>query len=88
MSEWLLKATPLAVIACALALGFRGNVWNIGAEGQFVVGAIAAGGAALALYDVSGYWVLPLVLLAGVAGGALWAGIPALLRIRFRNNFV
>ncbi|SBW07432.1 Inner-membrane translocator [uncultured Alphaproteobacteria bacterium] len=86
ITEWLLKATPLAIIACALALGFRGNVWNIGAEGQLIVGAIAAGGAALALYEVSGLWVLPLVLLAGVAGGALWAAIPALLRIRFHAN--
>jgi len=86
ISEWLLKATPLAIIAVALALGFRGNVWNIGAEGQLIMGAVASGGVALALYDVSGYWVLPVVLLAGVVGGALYAGIPALLRIRFHAN--
>ncbi len=86
VSEWLLKATPLALIAIGLALGFRGNVWNIGAEGQLTMGAVAAGGTALALYEASGFWVLPLVLTAGVLGGAAYAALPAVLRTRFHAN--
>ncbi|NLD67524.1 MAG: ABC transporter permease [Limnobacter sp.] len=83
LSELLLKATPLALIATGLAIGFRANVWNIGAEGQFVVGAIAATGVALAVPDAGGRWLLGAMLVAGVLGGALWAAIPALLRTRF-----
>jgi simple sugar transport system permease protein len=86
VSEWLLKAAPQALIGGGLALGFRGNVWNIGAEGQLIIGAVSAGGAALARYDVSGLWVLPVVLVAGALGGALYAAIPALLRTRFHAN--
>ncbi|WP_337997362.1 ABC transporter permease [Oleispirillum naphthae] len=86
LSELLLKATPLALIGVGLALGFRGNVWNIGAEGQLIIGAVAGGGMALALYDVSGLWVMPCVLAAGVAGGAAYAAVPALLRTRFHAN--
>jgi simple sugar transport system permease protein len=86
VSEWLLKATPLALIGIGLAIGFRGNVWNIGAEGQLTMGAVAAGGAALALYDASGLWVLPTVLAAGILGGIAYAAVPALLRTRFHAN--
>ena len=86
VSELLLKAGPLAMIGVGIAVGFRGNVWNIGAEGQFIVGGVAAGGTALALYQVPGLWVLPLVLTAGIAGGALYAAVPALLRVRFHAN--
>ncbi len=86
ISEWLLKATPLALIAVALAVGFRGNVWNIGAEGQLVMGAVFAGGTALALYEVEGFWVMPLVLIMGMIGGSLYAAVPAFLRTRFHAN--
>ncbi|SED97271.1 nucleoside ABC transporter membrane protein [Rhizobiales bacterium GAS191] len=78
------KASPLVMIATGLAIGFRANVWNIGAEGQYIVGAIAGTGVGLALYEVDSWWVLPLMLVAGVIGGALWAAIPALLRIRLK----
>lgn len=86
VSELLLKATPLMLIAAGLAVGFRANVWNIGAEGQFVLGAIAATGVALAVHDSGSAWVLPAMLVAGAAGGAAWAAIPALLRTRFNAS--
>jgi ABC-type uncharacterized transport system permease subunit len=86
ISELLLKATPLLLIAVGLALCFRSNVWNIGAEGQYIVGAIAAGGVALmATPDTSGWIVVP-ILLAAIAGGMAWGGIVALLRDRFNAN--
>ena len=86
LAELLVKGTPLILIAIGLAIGFRGGVWNIGAEGQFVIGALAGGGVALAVYPATGWWLLPLMSLAGIAGGAIWAAIPALLRTRFNAN--
>ena len=86
ISELLLKATPLMLCGVGLAIGFRGNVWNIGAEGQLTMGAIAGGGVALAFYGVDSVLVLPLMFLAGAVGGMLWAAIPALLRTRFNAN--
>lgn len=86
LSELIVKATPLILIGVGLSLGFRAGVWNIGAEGQFAIGALAGGAAALALYEVEGLWVLPLVCIAGVLGGMVWAAIPALLRTRFNTN--
>ncbi len=86
LSELMVKATPLLLIALGLAVCFRSNVWKIGAEGQFVMGAVFAAGVAL-MADAStgpGYWVL--ILLAGVAGGMVWAGITALLRDRFNAS--
>jgi general nucleoside transport system permease protein len=86
ISELLLKATPLLLIAVGLAVCFRSNVWNIGAEGQYIVGAIAAGGVALmATPDTSG-WIMVPILLAAIAGGMAWGGIVALLRDRFNAN--
>jgi simple sugar transport system permease protein len=86
VSEVLLKATPLILCALGLAVCYRSNVWNIGAEGQFLLGAIAAGGTALWLTDlgVTGVRGLysPIVLLAGVIGGMAWAAITAVLRDR------
>ena len=86
IGELLLKATPLLLIALGLAVCFRSNVWNIGAEGQFVLGALAAGGVALLAGPDSGRWMVAAVLLAGVAGGMAWAGLTAWLRDRFHAN--
>jgi general nucleoside transport system permease protein len=86
LGELLVKATPLLIIALGLAVCFRSNVWNIGAEGQFVMGAIAAGGVALLAEKTTGPWIVPAILLAGLAGGMVWAGITALLRDRFNAN--
>jgi general nucleoside transport system permease protein len=90
VTEVLLKATPLIVIGLGLAVCYRSNVWNIGAEGQFLLGAVCGGGVALwlttqgiVLPKIVG---LPLVLGAGVLGGMAWAAIVALLRDRFNAN--
>jgi len=85
-AELALKAGPLAMIAVGLAAGFRAGIWNIGAEGQLIMGAVAAGGVALGFPDSQGFWVLPLVCLAGLAGGMAWGAVPALLRIRLGVN--
>jgi len=87
LQEVAVKATPLVLIAVGLSLCYRANVWNIGAEGQFLAGAIAGGGLAIATHGTeAGPWLLPAMLLAGAAGGALWAMMPALLRTRFGAN--
>src|SRR6478609_7426696 len=77
LGELAVKATPLLLIALGLAVCFRSNIWNIGAEGQFVLGAIAAGGVALLADKTTGPWIVPAVLLAGVAGGMAWAALVA-----------
>jgi general nucleoside transport system permease protein len=84
--ELLLKATPLILCGLGVALCYRTNVWNIGAEGQLTMGAIAGGGIGLWFGDSPSHFALPLMLLAGAMGGALWGGITAFLRIRFNTN--
>ena len=86
LGELMVKATPLLIIALGLALCFRSNVWNIGAEGQFVIGAVAAAGVALLAGKDASRWIVLAILLAGIAGGMVWAGITALLRDRFNAN--
>ena len=86
LGELMVKATPLLLIALGLAVCFRSNVWNIGAEGQFVLGAICAGGVALLADKESTRWIVVGILLAGMAGGMAWAAITAFLRDRFNAN--
>ena len=69
-----------------LAVCFRSNVWNIGAEGQFVMGAIAAGGVALLADKGTGPWIVLPILMAGILGGMVWAGIVAFLRDKCNAN--
>ena len=69
ISELFLKATPLALIATGLAFCFKNNIYNIGAEGQLTMGAIFGGGIGIYFYDVTGFWVLPLIILFGIIGG-------------------
>src|SRR5437868_5370032 len=87
-AELLLKASPLMLIAVGLACGYRANVWNIGAEGQLVLGAIFAGGVALYFHGSESGLILPTMVVAGAIGGMLWAAIPALLRTGFNTNAI
>ncbi|MDP2698940.1 ABC transporter permease [Thalassospira sp.] len=86
ITELFVKATPLVIIAIGLAMGFRANVWNIGAEGQLTMGAIFGGGLALLFHDSTSVFLLPAMLVMGALGGAFWAAIPAWLRTRFNAN--
>jgi ABC-type uncharacterized transport system permease subunit len=86
LGELMVKATPLLLVALGLAVCFRSNVWNIGAEGQFVIGAVMAGGVALLADKDTGRWIVVAIMLAGVAGGMAWASITAVLRDRFNAN--
>ena len=84
LQEMVVKATPLVMIAIGLALCYLANVWNIGAEGQFVIGAVAGSYLAVKTQGADvGAWVLPAMLLLGAIGGALYALIPAICRVRF-----
>jgi simple sugar transport system permease protein len=85
-SELLLKASPLCLIGLGLAAAYRANVWNIGAEGQMYMGGVFATGLAIHYPQGAHGWLLPAMVFAGALGGALWASIPALLRVRFNAN--
>ncbi|HEY4202987.1 MAG TPA: ABC transporter permease [Devosiaceae bacterium] len=80
------KASPLILIGVGLAVTNRAALWNIGAEGQYVVGALAGTGIGLLTQNMTGPWILPAMIVAGFIGGALWGAIPALLRTQFRVN--
>jgi simple sugar transport system permease protein len=83
-SGTLIRATPLILTGLAVAIAFRAGVFNIGAEGQFIVGAAAAAATALSIRNAAPIIVLPLVLLSGFVAGGMWASIAAVLRVRFR----
>ncbi|MEO1537598.1 MAG: ABC transporter permease [Pseudomonadota bacterium] len=85
--QLLIKAGPLILIAVGLALGFKAGIWNIGAEGQYIIGAIFGAAVGLAFYPMEARWlVFPLMVIAGALGGLLWAMIPGILRTRFNTN--
>ncbi|MCM2563657.1 ABC transporter permease [Lutimaribacter sp. EGI FJ00015] len=84
--QLLVKAGPLILIAIGLSIGFRAGIWNIGAEGQYIMGAICGAGAGLALYPSDSVLVFPLMILCGALGGWAWAMIPAILKTRFGTN--
>ncbi len=86
VSELLLKATPLMLIAVGLAVGFRANIWNIGAEGQYIMGGVAASAIALYFHGVESALIIPAMVIAGALGGGAWAAIPAFLKTRFNTN--
>jgi simple sugar transport system permease protein len=84
LQEIAVKATPLVLIGVGLSLCYLANGWNIGAEGQFLIGAICGGWLAVKTHGTdAGYWVLPAMLVLGALGGALYALIPALFKVRF-----
>ncbi|MEH6835365.1 MULTISPECIES: ABC transporter permease [Falsihalocynthiibacter] len=84
--QLLVKAGPLILIAIGLSIGFRAGIWNIGAEGQYIIGAICGASVGLAFYPLDAWYVFPLMVLAGAVGGFLWAMIPALLKTKFGTN--
>ena len=86
IAELFVKATPLVLIAVGLSFGFRANIWNIGAEGQLTIGALAGGGVALVFFDVDSALILPAMIVAGILGGMAWAAIPAFLKTKYNTN--
>jgi ABC-type uncharacterized transport system permease subunit len=84
LQEIAVKATPLVMIAIGLSLCYLANVWNIGAEGQFLIGAVAGSWLAVKTQGAdAGPWVMPAMLVLGALGGALYALIPAICKVRF-----
>jgi simple sugar transport system permease protein len=82
--ELAVKATPLVMIAVGLSLCYIANVWNIGAEGQFLIGAVCGSWLAVRTQGAdAGAWVLPAMLMLGAVGGALYALLPAIAKVRF-----
>ena len=84
--QLLVKGGPLVLIAIGLSLGFRAGIWNIGAEGQYIIGALTGAGVGLAFYPLEAWYVFPLMIMAGALGGWAWAMIPAVLKTRFGTN--
>ncbi|SHF17282.1 nucleoside ABC transporter membrane protein [Litoreibacter ascidiaceicola] len=84
--QLLVKAAPLILIATGLAMGFRAGVWNIGAEGQYIIGALSGAAVGLAFYPTESFFIFPLMVIAGALGGFLWAMIPGLLKVKFHTN--
>jgi len=85
-AETLVKATPLLLVALGICISFRGDVINIGGEGQMIIGAIFATWVGLTFTGLPGWLVVTLAMLAGFLGGAIWGGIPGVLKAYFRVN--
>jgi simple sugar transport system permease protein len=86
LSEWLVKALPILLCALGLAVAYQARIWNIGAEGQLLLGALAGSVLAVNFIEVQSRWALFVILLAGTLAGAAWAGLTAWLRTRFNAN--
>ncbi len=84
--QLLIKGAPLVLIAIGLSLGFKAGIWNIGAEGQYIMGALFGAGVGLAFYPTESVFIFPLMVLAGAFGGWMWAMIPAVLKVKFGTN--
>ncbi|WP_372992846.1 ABC transporter permease [Sulfitobacter sp.] len=84
--QLLIKGAPLVLIAIGLSLGFKAGIWNIGAEGQYIMGAIFGAAAGLAFYPMDSAFIFPLMVVAGALGGWIWAMIPAILKVKFGTN--
>ncbi len=82
------RAMTLVLIAIGLSMAFRSLFWNIGAEGQYLVGAITAFGIGLLFPNLSGYLLVPLMLIGGFAAGALYGQLPAILKVKLKVNEV
>lgn len=88
LGELMVKATPLLLCATGLALCFRANIWNIGAEGQLLIGAVAASTVAVQAGEDSGSIMLFMALVVGVVAGLSWAAIPTFLQRYFHTNII
>ena len=86
IADILVKACPLIVIGIGLIFCFKSNIWNIGAEGQFIFGTLCAGAFALLFPENNSYFLLTSMLIIGFLGGAVWASIPAILKIKLNVN--
>ena len=86
ISDLVVKACPLIIIALGLVFCYRANIWNIGAEGQFILGALAAGAFALQFPDTTSPLLLPMMILVAMAAGAAWAAIAAICKTMFNAN--
>jgi len=86
ISDLVVKACPLIIIALGLVFCYRANIWNIGAEGQFILGALAAGAFALQFPDTTSPLLLPMMILVAMAAGAAWAAIAAICKTLFNAN--
>lgn len=84
--QLLIKGGPLVLIAIGLSLGFKAGIWNIGAEGQYIMGALFGAAMGLAFYPLEAWYIFPLMVLAGAFGGWIWAMIPAVLKVKFGTN--
>lgn len=85
--QLLVKAGPLILIAIGLSFGFRAGIWNIGAEGQYIMGAVCGAAVGLAFYPMEARWLIfPLMIIAGLLGGYVWAMIPGILKVKFNTN--
>ena len=84
--QLLIKGAPLVLIAVGLSFGFRAGIWNIGAEGQYIIGALCGAAVGLGFYPTENRLIFPLMIAAGAFGGWAWAMIPAFLRVRFGTN--
>src|ERR1044071_1256955 len=85
-AETLVKATPLLLVGLGICISFRGDVINIGGEGQMIIGAIFATWVGLTFTSLPGWLVVILAMFAGFLGGAVWGGIPGFLKAYFRVN--
>jgi ABC-type uncharacterized transport system permease subunit len=86
LADTLVKATPLLLVGLGICIAFRGGVINIGGEGQLVVGAVSATFVGLTIPDSPGWLIIPLAMAVGFLGGAIWGGIPGLLKAYFNVN--
>jgi ABC-type uncharacterized transport system permease subunit len=86
LAETLVKATPLLLVGLGICISFRGDVINIGGEGQMIIGAISATWVGLTFTDWPGWVIIPFAMLAGFLGGAVWGGIPGFLKAYFNVN--
>jgi simple sugar transport system permease protein len=86
LADTVVKATPLLLVGLGICISFRGNVINLGGEGQMIIGALVATALGLAFPDWPGLLMVPLAMLAGFLGGAIWGGIPGVLKAYFNAS--